>query len=150
MSLYAHITTLPMLRVNLIASIAAVAWRGGRSSSSEQQHELELLERLRAGDESAFLALVDRHQASMIRLARSFVSSSAVAEEVVQDTWLGVLRGIDTFAGRSTLRTWLLKILVNRARSTGAKESRSVAIGDATPAVDRMVVAEAGGPFGVA
>jgi len=96
-----------------------------------------LVARLRAGDEEAFLALVARHQAMLLRLARSFVSSSAIAEEVVQDTWLGVLRGIDGFAGRSSLRTWLLRILVNRARSTGVREDRSVAVGDAGPVVDR-------------
>jgi RNA polymerase sigma-70 factor (ECF subfamily) len=73
----------------------------------------------------------------MVRVASSFVSSAAVAEEVVQDTWLGVLRGIDGFAGRSSFRTWLLRILVNRARSTGVREHRSVAVGDAGPAVDR-------------
>ena len=79
----------------------------------------ELLGRLRAGDEEAFVALVSRHHDSMLRLARTFVSSNAVAEEVVQDTWLGVVRGIDRFGGRSTLRTWLFTILVNRARSAG-------------------------------
>jgi len=73
----------------------------------------------------------------MLRLANSFVSSTAVAEEVVQDTWVGVLRGIDGFAGRSSFRTWLLRILVNRARSTGVREHRSVAVGDAGPVVDR-------------
>jgi RNA polymerase sigma-70 factor (ECF subfamily) len=96
----------------------------------------ELVERLRAGEEEAFVALVARHHASMLRLARSFVSSAAVAEEVVQDTWMGVLRGIDGFAGRSSFKTWLLRILVNRARTTGMRERRSVAIGDAVPAVD--------------
>jgi RNA polymerase sigma-70 factor (ECF subfamily) len=73
----------------------------------------------------------------MLRLASNFVSSRAVAEEVVQDTWLGVLRGIDRFEGRSTFRTWLLAILVNRARTTGVREARSIAVGDAAPAVDR-------------
>jgi len=97
----------------------------------------ELVARLRAGDEQAFVRLVARHHASMLRLAGSFVSSAAVAEEVVQDTWLGVLRGIDGFAGRSTFKTWLLRILVNRARSTGVHERRSVAVGDAGPVVDR-------------
>ncbi len=97
----------------------------------------ELVARLRAGDEQAFVALVSRHHAAMVRVASSFVSSAAVAEEVVQDTWLGVLRGIDGFAGRSSFRTWLLRILVNRARSTGVREHRSVAVGDAGPAVDR-------------
>ncbi len=96
----------------------------------------ELVARLRAGDEEAFVSLVARHHASMLRLANSFVSSAAVAEEVVQDTWMGVLRGIDGFAGRSSFKTWLLRILVNRARTTGMRERRSVAIGDAAPAVD--------------
>jgi RNA polymerase sigma-70 factor (ECF subfamily) len=73
----------------------------------------------------------------MLRLAHSFVSSTAVAEEVVQDTWLGVLRGIDGFEGRASFRTWLLRILVNRARSTGVHERRSVAVGDAGPVVDQ-------------
>lgn len=121
------------LRLNLAAGLAALAWRAARARGED---EGELLARLRAGDEQAFLALVDRHQASMLRLARSFVGSQAVAEEVVQDTWLGVLRGIDRFAGRSSLRTWLLSILVNRARSTGVSESRSVAVGDAGSAVE--------------
>lgn len=96
----------------------------------------ELVARLRAGEEEAFVALVDRHHVAMLRLANSFVPSPAVAEEVVQDTWMGVLRGIDGFAGRSSFKTWLLRILVNRARTTGVRERRSVAIGDVTPAVD--------------
>jgi len=99
--------------------------------------DARLLERLRAGDEAAFVALVAAHHDAMLRLASNFVSSRAVAEEVVQDTWLGVLRGIDRFEGRSTLRTWLLAILVNRARTTGVREARSIAVGDAAPAVDR-------------
>jgi len=72
----------------------------------------------------------------MLRLASTFVNSTAVAEEVVQDTWLAVLRGIDGFAGRSSFKTWLLSILVNRAKSTGVRERRSLATGDAGPAVD--------------
>jgi RNA polymerase sigma-70 factor (ECF subfamily) len=97
----------------------------------------ELLARVRAGDEQAFVLLISHHHAAMLRIACSFVSSTAVAEEVVQDTWLGVLHGLDGFAGRSTFKTWLMRILVNRARSTGAREHRSVAVGDAGPAVDR-------------
>lgn len=97
---------------------------------------MHLLEALRAGDEAAFITLVASHHDAMLRLARTFVHSDAVAEEVVQDTWLGVLRGIDRFEGRSSLRTWLLAILVNRARSTGAREARTLAIEDSGPAVD--------------
>jgi RNA polymerase sigma-70 factor (ECF subfamily) len=84
--------------------------------------EAELLGRLRSGDENAFALLVDRYQMPLLRLARSFVPSQAVAEEAVQDTWLGVVRGIERFEGRSSLKTWLFQILANRARSAGARE----------------------------
>jgi RNA polymerase sigma-70 factor (ECF subfamily) len=95
-----------------------------------------LVRRLRDGDERAFTALVERYHSSMLGLALSFVSSRAVAEEVVQDTWLAVLRGLGGFQERSSLRTWLFTILVNRARSTGVREARSVPVADAGPAVD--------------
>ena len=108
-----------------------------RPTVTAVEDDARLLERLRAGDEAAFVALVAGHHDAMLRLAQNFVSSRAVAEEVVQDTWLGVLRGIDRFEGRSSLRTWLLAILVNRARTTGVREARSVAVGDAAPVVDR-------------
>jgi RNA polymerase sigma-70 factor, ECF subfamily len=108
-----------------------------RLASAPANEENELIARLRAGDEEAFLLLARRHQAAMLRLASSFVPSVAIAEEVVQDTWLAVLGGIDGFAGRSSFKTWLLRILVNRASSTGVRERRSFAIGDAAPAVDR-------------
>ena len=81
---------------------------------------------LRAGDERAFAELVDRYHASMLRIARLYVRSLAVAEEVVQETWLAVLQGIDRFEGRSSLKTWILRILANRARTRGAREGRSV------------------------
>jgi RNA polymerase sigma-70 factor (ECF subfamily) len=96
----------------------------------------ELLLRLQAGDERAFVVLVERYNSAMIRLALSFVPSRAVAEEVVQDTWLAALRGLRGFEGRSSLKTWLFSILVNRARTTGARESRSVPVDDVGPAVD--------------
>ena len=105
---------------------------------------MELIQRLRAGDEQAFVVLVRRYHESMIGLASSFVPSRAVAEEVVQDTWMGVVRGIGNFEGRSSLRTWLFRILVNRARTAGTRERRSVAIGDAEPAVDPSRFDEAG------
>lgn len=92
--------------------------------------ESELLRRLRAGDEDAFAALVDRHHAALIRLALSFVRSHAVAEEVVQDTWLGFLRGLGMFESRSSLQTWLYSILVNRARTTSVHERRSSPVAD--------------------
>jgi RNA polymerase sigma-70 factor, ECF subfamily len=98
--------------------------------------DASLLRRLRDGDEQAFAALVERYHLPMIRLALSFVSSQAVAEEVVQDTWLAVLRGLDRFEERSSLRTWMFAILVNRARTTGVREARSVPVADAGPVVD--------------
>jgi RNA polymerase sigma-70 factor (ECF subfamily) len=106
--------------------------------------DTELLRRLRASDEQAFVILVRRYHDSMLRLASGFVPSRAVAEEVVQDTWMGVLRGISGFEGRSSLRTWLFRILVNRARTAGERERRSVAIGDAGPAVDQSRFDDAG------
>ena len=98
--------------------------------------ESELLSRLRSGDERAFTVLVERYHEPMLGLAASFVPSRAVAEEVVQDTWLAALRGLDAFEGRSSLKTWLFRILVNRARSTGSKEQRSIPVADPEPAVD--------------
>lgn len=86
--------------------------------------EEDLLARLRAGDESAFRALVRRHDGSMRRLALSFVQTPSVADEVVQETWLAVIRGLADFEGRSSLKTWIFRILVNRARSRGARERR--------------------------
>ena len=124
--------------MGLIALVAVLGVPLRRSRAAPAPDEDgELVARLRAGEEQAFVTLVARHHAAMLRLAGSYVSSPAVAEEVVQDTWIGVLRGIDGFAGRSSFRTWLLRILVNRAMSTGVREHRSVPIGDAGPAVDR-------------
>jgi RNA polymerase sigma-70 factor (ECF subfamily) len=80
--------------------------------------------------------LVERYHDPMLRLAASFVPSRAVAEEVVQDTWLALLRGLGGFEGRSSLKTWLFSILVNQARKTGTREHRSVPVADPEPAVD--------------
>jgi RNA polymerase sigma-70 factor (ECF subfamily) len=81
---------------------------------------------LRAGDEAAFLRLVRRHHASMLRVAAAYVRSRAVAEEVAQDAWLGVLRGLDSFEGRGSLRAWIFGIVANRAKSRAARELRTV------------------------
>ena len=86
--------------------------------------DADLVARLQAGDEAAFATLVDLYHAPLLRLACTFVPSRAVAEEVVQDTWLGVVRGIDRFEGRSSLKTWLFRIVVNRARTAGVRERR--------------------------
>ena len=85
-----------------------------------------LVEALRAGDETAFMALVDRLQPQMLRIARMYVSTLSVAEEVVQEAWVGVLKGLNAFEGRSSLRTWIFRILVNTAKTRGQRESRSV------------------------
>src|SRR3954447_7325731 len=82
-----------------------------------------LLERLRAGDEAAFEALVARHQRTMLAVAQSYVRSPAVAEEVVQEAWLGVIKGLDRFEGRSSLKTWILSIVVNLAKTRGTREA---------------------------
>ena len=104
--------------------------------------DVELVTRLRAGDEDAFMALVERYGALMLRIALSHVPSVAVAEEVVQEAWLGVLSGIDRFEGRSSLKTWILRILTNRAKTRGERERRTVPFSclapedDDAPAVD--------------
>jgi RNA polymerase sigma-70 factor (ECF subfamily) len=85
-----------------------------------------LLERLRARDEQAFVELIDRYHGPLLRLALAFVPSRAVAEEVVQETWVGVLNGLATFEGRSTLKTWIFRILSNRAKTRGIRENRTV------------------------
>jgi RNA polymerase sigma-70 factor, ECF subfamily len=97
--------------------------------------DVELLGRIRGGDEGAFVTLVDRYHQPMLRLARSMVSSQAVAEEAVQDTWLGVVRGIERFEGRSSFKTWLFHILVNRVRSAATHEQRTAAV-ESLDAVD--------------
>ncbi len=99
------------------------------------ESDAELLARLRAGDEQAFVTLVDRYQSTLLRVARTFVSSGAVAEEVVQDTWMGVVRGIDRFEGRSSFKTWLFRIMVNRARTSGVREHRHLTFDPTEPAV---------------
>ena len=96
----------------------------------------ELVSRLRAGDEGAFAELAGKYQGAMLSIARGYVPSGAVAEEVVQDAWLGVLRGIGRFERRSSFRTWLFRILVNRAISAGIRERRSVPVDDVGPVVD--------------
>jgi RNA polymerase sigma-70 factor, ECF subfamily len=88
--------------------------------------DLRLVEALRAGDEKAFMELVERYGPSMLRVAMLFVHTRAVAEEVVQDTWVGVLDGIDRFESRSSFKTWLFRILTNTAKSRGVRESRTV------------------------
>jgi RNA polymerase sigma-70 factor, ECF subfamily len=96
------------------------------SSPDPAAADAALLERLRAGDEAAFEALVARHYATMLAVAQNYVKGRAVAEEVVQEAWLGVIKGLDRFEGRSSLKTWVLSILVNQAKTRGSREARSV------------------------
>ena len=86
--------------------------------------EADLVARLRAGDERAFEALVDRHYGMMLAVARGYVRTRAVAEEVVQDTWLAVVEGVDRFEQRSSLKTWIYRILMNKARTRGRNNSQ--------------------------
>ena len=116
----------------------------GRGAPSPE--ELRLIEGLRSGDENAFVELVRLHQSMLKRVARMFVASDAVAEEVVQETWLGVVQGIERFEGRSSLKTWIFRILTNRARTRGERESRTVAFSaladEETRAADPAVALE--------
>jgi RNA polymerase sigma-70 factor (ECF subfamily) len=88
--------------------------------------EGELLASLRAGDEAAFARLVSEWSRPMLLLARGFVSTEASAQEVVQDAWLAVIRGLDGFEGRSAFRTWVYRILVNIAKTRGVREQRTI------------------------
>jgi RNA polymerase sigma-70 factor, ECF subfamily len=109
----------------------------------------ELLAALRAGDEAAFSQIVTEWSRPMLALARGFVSTEASAEEVVQETWLAVIKGLDRFEGRSALRTWVYRILVNTAKTRGVKEHRTlpwstVAGEDAGPSLDPALFQSAG------
>ena len=95
-------------------------------SGAATEQDLALVAALRAGDETAFMMLVERYQPAMLRIAPMYVSTRAVAEDVVQDAWVGVLKGLDGFEGRSSLRTWIFRILVNTAKTRGQREARSV------------------------
>lgn len=105
--------------------------------------DTDLVTQLRAGDESAIAQLVDQWSPTMLRVARSFVDSPQSAEDVVQDAWLGMLSGLAKFEGRSSLRTWTFSILVNRAKTRGAREARTLTWspldpGDGPAAEDRF------------
>jgi RNA polymerase sigma-70 factor, ECF subfamily len=98
--------------------------------------EQQLVASLRRGDEEAFARLVDEHSPALLALARMYVPTAALAEDVVQETWLGVLRGIDRFEGRSSLTTWIFRILVNTAKTRGVQERRTIPFSSAVGAVD--------------
>ena len=103
--------------------------------------ERELVFALRRGDEAAFETLVERYHAPLRRFALTFVRSAAVADEVVQETWLGVLRGIERFEGRSSLKTWIFQILTNTAKTRAEREGRCVPLSSlATAGYDEPAV----------
>ncbi len=118
----------------------APAQCGGEGDRTESR----FLDALRTGDEAAFLQLVDRHHASMVRVALLFVPERPVAEEVAQEAWIGVLRGLPRFRGQASLKTWIFRILVNRAKSRGTRDRRARSLreivseeaGGTDPAVD--------------
>jgi RNA polymerase sigma-70 factor (ECF subfamily) len=91
--------------------------------------ETALIAGLRDGDETAFAQLVDHHAPSMLRVARGYVPSPEIAEEVVQETWIALLKGIDKFKGRSSLRTWLFAVMINIAKARGIRERRDADAG---------------------
>src|SRR5256885_10332082 len=120
------------------------------------QQDANLVERLRAGDEEAFMELIRSLNPSLLRVARMFVPTAALAEDVVQETWLAVLNGIDRFEGRSSLKTWIFRILTNTAKTRGERERRSVPFssldteqGGFEPAVERARFTGSGHPGGL-
>jgi RNA polymerase sigma-70 factor (ECF subfamily) len=97
-------------------------------SHSDGQADEALVARLLAGDENAFVALVGRYQRPLQRVARTFVKDDSLAEDVVQETWIGLLRGIHKFEGRASFKTWLFRVLANRARTRAVRETRYIPI----------------------
>jgi RNA polymerase sigma-70 factor (ECF subfamily) len=124
--------------------------------STSAADDQDLVEAARAGDEEAYTVLVRRYSPAMMRLARMYVPTAALAEDVVQETWVAVLRGLERFEGRSSFKTWLFRILVNRAKTRGVREHRSIPFaslgaggegsedGDEGPTVDPSRFAESG------
>jgi RNA polymerase sigma-70 factor (ECF subfamily) len=114
------------------------------AQASARSEDGPLVARLRNGDEAAFVTLVTAYQASLKRVARMYVPTEAIADEVVQETWLAVVSGLERFEGRSSLRTWIFHILANRAKTRGERERRYLPFsalggreeGDDGPSVD--------------
>jgi RNA polymerase sigma-70 factor, ECF subfamily len=108
--------------------------RGDRTITAPNEvDDAIVVEALRRGDERAFRDVVSRHHGGLVRVARTFVGSTAVAEEVAQDTWLAMIDGIDRFQGRSSLSTWLYAIVVNKARTRGVRDARHVSFDPQDP-----------------
>ena len=107
-----------------------------------QTDDAAVVAALRRGDEAVFGELVTAYSSSLLRLAQDFVRTRSVAEEVVQETWLAVLAGIDRFEGRSSLKTWVFRILVNKAKTRGVREARTVPFSALLPEGDERAVPE--------
>src|SRR6266568_2093487 len=105
---------------------AIIEQKDVKSGSAPFADDLPLIKALRGGDEAAFVSLLDQYHSTMLRLAMIYVPNRAVAEEVVQEAWVGVLQGLNRFEARSSLKTWLFRILINCAKTRGQRESRSV------------------------
>jgi RNA polymerase sigma-70 factor (ECF subfamily) len=137
------------LAQHCIAVVTDASEGSSRHPAPTALRDDELVKKLLEGDEPSFRALVTRLQPLLLRLARNFVRSEAIAEEVVQDTWLAVLEGLPGFAGRSSIKTWVVHILLNRARTRGAREARIVPLSslakgdDSAPSAD--LFSESGG-----
>lgn len=106
------------------------------SSPAASEDDRRLVEALRDGDERAFIELLERYHAALVRLATIYVADRAVAEEVAQETWLGVLRGIDRFEARASLKTWIFRILANTAKTRAQREARTVPLSALAPLSD--------------
>src|SRR5439155_7199800 len=104
----------------------SLLYRGRTATGLPHDEDPKRLEARRAGDERAFAELLAKYGPSMLRIALMYVSSQAVAEEVVQETWLAVFTGLERFEGRSTLKTWLFRILTNKAKTRGQREGRTL------------------------
>jgi RNA polymerase sigma-70 factor (ECF subfamily) len=116
-----------------MSTVRRAARRLGLSKPSEPG-DREIVQSLRDGDEHAFKSLVERYHASLLRIARMYVPSAEIAEDVVQETWIAVLNGIDRFEGRSSLKTWIHSILMNIAKTRGQRERRSIPFSSAAAA----------------
>jgi len=104
--------------------------------------DAELVDELRAGDERALREVVDRFNDTLQRLAAAYVSNPEVAAEVVQETWLGVFRGVERFEGRSSLKTWICRILVNQAKNAAQREGRTVPFADLSDLIEQSTTVD--------
>lgn len=112
--------------------MARYTFLGGSTTLARVRDE-ELLTNFLGGDQAAFREIVTRYHTTLVRVARYYVNSEASAEDVAQETWIAVLRGAERFEGRSSFKTWLFRIVVNRARKTGSVEHRVLSLDPVSP-----------------